>query len=64
MGKRLTPAQKRANTIARNKKVAAKAKRDALQSVAALLVSVSMSGFVVGAGPFPSLRLYISASCL
>ena len=37
MGKRLTPGQKRARTIARNKKMAAKAKRDALQSVAASL---------------------------
>ena len=33
MGKRLTPAQKRANTIPRNKKIKAKAKRDALRSV-------------------------------
>ena len=33
MGNRLTPAQKRARTIARNKKIRAKAKRDALRSV-------------------------------
>jgi len=33
MGKRLTPAQKRANTIARNKRMASKKKREALRSV-------------------------------
>ena len=34
MGKRLTPGQKRARTIARNKKIVSKKKREALRSVA------------------------------